>query len=109
MKLKIETVELKHKNIYGKKVVERKVYYLIRTSLFGFRKRYLDFGGILSYWSHSAISAVLGDHTNLLGNSSLWSLKLRKHKLGVAYFDRLEDANAVLKKIKDNPDKFIIK
>lgn len=109
MKLKIETVELKHKNIYGKEVVERKVYYLVRTSLFGLIKRYLDFGGILSFWSHSAISALLEDHTNLLGNNSLWSVKLRKHRFGVAYFDCLEAANAVLKKIKDNPDKFKIK
>lgn len=104
MKLKIETVELKHKNIFGKEIVERKVYYLIRTSLFGFRKRYLDFdfGGILLYWPYSAISAFLE-------NKSIQYVSLRKHKLGVAYFSRLEDANAVLKKIKENLDKYIIR
>lgn len=103
MKLKIETVELRHKNIFGKEVVERKVYYLIRTSLFGFRKRYLDFGfgGILSFWAHSTIS-------DFLENQSIRSVSLRKHRFGVAYFNRLEDAEAVLKKIKENPDKYII-
>ncbi len=102
MKLKIETVELKYKNIYGKEVVERKVYYLVRTSLFGLIKRYLYFGGILSYWPYSVISAFLE-------NQSIYSVSLRKHKLGVAYFERLEDANAVLRKIKENPNKYIIK
>ncbi len=102
MKLKIETVELKHKNIFGKEIVERKAYYLVRTSLFGFRKRYLDFRGITSYWSYCVIS-------DFLENQSIRSVSLRKHKLDVAYFDRLEDANAVLRKIKDNPDKYIIK
>lgn len=102
MKLKIETIELKHKNIFDKEFVERKVYYLIRTSLFGFRKRYLDFGVITSCW----LCCVISD---FLENQSIRSVSLRKHKLGVAYFGRLEDANAVLKKIKENPDKYIIK
>jgi len=51
----------------------------------------------------------LEDHINFPETKYPCHITLRKHKFGVAYFDHLEDANAVLKKIKDNPDKFIIK
>lgn len=109
MKLKIETVELKHKNIFGEEFVESKIYYLIRTSLFGFGKRYLDFGGILLYWPRIVISAFLEDHINFPETKYQYHITLRKHKSGVAYFEHLEDAKVILKKIKDNPNKFIIK
>ena len=109
MKLKIETVELKHKNIYGKEIVERKVYYLVRTSLFGLIKRYLyfGFGGILPYWTHSTISTFLEDRNNLPG-ITLCPVTLKKHKFGVAYFKNLDDAKAVLEKIKNNPNKYAV-
>ncbi len=102
MKLKIETVELKHKNIFGKEVVERKVYHLVRTSLFGLIKRYIDFAWTPSYWSSCAIS-------DFLESKITHSVVLRKHNFGIVYFDRLEEANAVLNNIKENPDKYIIK